>query len=415
MKMLLKYKYIYMLLGAILLFSCEEGVDSDNRAPVIGDFVFSVLESISDDEVIKNLVASDLNLLNDKVTETLVFSLIENSGNLFELAPNGDLSLSSGSVLSFDNPFHQLLVKVTDSAGNSDMGTVTINVTKNVPPIVNGALFAKGGNIADDVVIGVITGIDPNTGPNITFSIKVNSNDLFEITPEGELSLADGKMFNLQTASEHTITVAASDGVLEGTAEVKILVLDSGDFVLRLQIANANQLITLNTQTTGDFKVDWGDGTITSETTNPVHTYVNSGSYLIRINGNTMPQFRLGATTVDLLPKHLVAFVQWGDNKWTNVNQLFMNCINMEYEAIDIPDFSLLVDMPNLFRGCSSMRGNATMGNWDTSTIKTMVRTFNGATLFNQDLSRWNVSNVTNYNFFNAVSGLSTENLPTFP
>ena len=87
----------------------------------------------------------------------------------------------------------------------------------------------------------------------------------------------------------------------------------------------------------------------------------------------------------------------------------------MEYEAIDIPDFSLLVDMPNLFRGCSSMRGNATMGNWDTSTIKTMVRTFNGATLFNQDLSRWNVSNVTNYNFFNAVSGLSTENLPTFP
>ena len=103
-----------MLLGAILLFSCEEGVDSDNRAPVIGDFVFSVLESISDDEVIKNLVASDLNLLNDKVTETLVFSLIENSGNLFELAPNGDLSLSSGSVLSFDNPFHQKYNLVLD-------------------------------------------------------------------------------------------------------------------------------------------------------------------------------------------------------------------------------------------------------------------------------------------------------------
>ena len=415
MKMLLKIKHICTLLVVVLMFSCEEGVDSDNRAPVLGDFVFNVLENISDDEIINSLIASDPNLLNSDESETLNFELIGNSENLFELTQDGDLSLATGAALSFDNPIHELLVEVTDSAGNSDTGIITIYVSENEPPIVNPAVFAKGDNITDDIVIGVVTGIDPNTALDITFSISENSNDLFEITPEGELSLADGMVLDINTASQHIITVAASDGYLEGTAEITIVVLDPSDFVLRLEISDSNQLITLNTQTDGDFEVDWGDGTITSETTNPTHIYAESGAYLIRIRGAIFPQFRLGATLEEYLPIHLAAFVQWGDNQWTNVNMLFRDCYNMEYEAIDIPDFSNLEALPNLFRGCYSMTGNETMGDWDTSNITSMVRTFNGAILFNQDLSSWDVSNVINANFFSTDSGFSLENLPNFP
>ncbi len=413
MKILLKY--IYPVFFIIALSSCQEGVDSDNRAPVIGDYVFSVLESIPDDEVIATLGASDPNLYDDLVAETLEYSILENSGDLFEITPTGQLSLASGAVLSTSNPTHSLVVEVEDSAGNTDTGTINIAVAENQAPIVEGAVFAKGENITDDVVIGVVSGIDPNTGLDIIFSITQNSNDLFEITPEGELSLAPGQMLDFQTASEHNITVAASDGSLEGTAEVIIIVLDPTDFVLRIETSVPDKLITLNTQTVGEFEVDWGDGTITNETENPVHSYAQPGSYLIKIKATIFPQFRLGGTTDDLLPNQLVAFVQWGDHQWTNVNQLFMNCFNMEYEAVDLPDFSALAALPNLFRGCTSMTGNATMGDWDTSNITSAVRTFFGASQFNQDLSRWEVTNVVNANFFGDGSGLTEENLPNFP
>ncbi len=413
MKTLLKY--IYPILFIIALSSCKEGVDSDNRAPVMGDYVFSVLESIPDDEVIATLSASDPNLYDDLISETFEYSIFENSDDLFELSPNGELSLAPGAVLSTGNPTHSLLVEVEDSAGNTDTGTVSITVSKNEAPIVDSAIFAKGENITDEVVIGVVTGIDPNTGLDITFSIQQNSGDLFEITPEGELSLAPGQMLDFQIASEHTLTVAASDGSLEGTAEVVIIVLDPTDFVLRIETSVPDKLITLNTQTVGEFEVDWGDGEITNETENPVHFYAQPGSYLISIKATVFPQFRLGGTTEDLLPNQLVAFVQWGDNQWTNVNQLFMDCFNMEYEAVDIPDFSILTALPNLFRGCTSMTGNATIGDWDTANITSAVRTFFDAGQFNQDLSSWDVSNVTNYNFFSANSGLATENLPDFP
>ena len=56
-------------------------------------------------------------------------------------------------------------------------------------------------------------------------------------------------------------------------------------------------------------------------------------------------------------------------------------------------DTSLITDMSGLFQ-MSDFNGD--ISKWDVSKVTNMGGMFNRATSFNQDISKWNVSNVTN-------------------
>ena len=55
---------------------------------------------------------------------------------------------------------------------------------------------------------------------------------------------------------------------------------------------------------------------------------------------------------------------------------------------------------------------NQDISNWDVSSVTTMVSMFQGASLFNQDISNWNVSSVTNHTDFNTDGILDPSNNP---
>jgi hypothetical protein len=53
--------------------------------------------------------------------------------------------------------------------------------------------------------------------------------------------------------------------------------------------------------------------------------------------------------------------------------------------------------MNNMFQSASAFtnNGSETIGNWNTSNVTNMNNMFNSATLFNQNISGWNVSLVS--------------------
>ena len=152
--------------------------------------------------------------------------------------------------------------------------------------------------------------------------------------------------------------------------------------------------ITIPTTGTGyNYDVDWNnDGTfdqlgITGSVT---HDYSVAGTYTIRIKGN-FPRifFNNGGDKLKIL-----SIDQWGDIAWANMGNAFYGCANLGYTATDAPNLSIVTNMFNMFRGCTSFNGNISA--WNTTNVTNMGGMFANATAFNQNIGAWNTENVAN-------------------
>jgi surface protein len=113
--------------------------------------------------------------------------------------------------------------KTVTSTGNF---TVTQEQANNDPPVIVAQDFGVVEDIVDTAVIGTVAATDPEQDA-LTFSISVNDDDIFEIdASSGELSLAEGKTLDFETAESHSIMVGVTDGNSSATATITINVAD---------------------------------------------------------------------------------------------------------------------------------------------------------------------------------------------
>lgn len=97
----------------------------------------------------------------------------------------------------------------------------------NTAPVIEAQSFTVGENISDTAAIGTVTATDKD-GDALKFSIQTNSDELFEITEAGVLSLATGKALSFATKASHTLIVAVSDGTATATGTVTVNVTEGG-------------------------------------------------------------------------------------------------------------------------------------------------------------------------------------------
>jgi surface protein len=158
-----------------------------------------------------------------------------------------------------------------------------------------------------------------------------------------------------------------------------------------------------------DFTVDWGDGNQESFVLDPgnvahyiEHTYDNSGIYTITISGS-FPRIYFNNEGDRL---KLIEIEQWGAGgiNWQSFENAFHGCGNMGLTATDVPLLGHTSSMSYAFAGCSLFNGN--ISKWDVSTITDMSYAFAGASTFNQSLYAWDVSSAVNMEgmFLNAES-----------
>jgi surface protein len=154
---------------------------------------------------------------------------------------------------------------------------------------------------------------------------------------------------------------------------------------------------------TYDFEVDWGDGDVDTISTwndpKTEHTYSANGVYNVTIKG------QLSGWTFNNTGDRdkLLSIEQWGILEPGNVVGHFYGCSNLDLSGVsDIPNLSTTNTLESSFRDCTTISSINNIELWDTSSFTSLTDTFNGTNM-NQDISGWDVSQITNMSglFFN--------------
>jgi surface protein len=158
--------------------------------------------------------------------------------------------------------------------------------------------------------------------------------------------------------------------------------------------------ITLPLYGTVNVTVDWGDlstpENITTEGDKD-HTYASEGTYTVSITGSlTQFGFMFYANS-----DKLIRVSSFADLGLTSLGYAFYNAINLIEVPTSIP--ATVTDLHGMFYGASVFNQDISL--WDVSHITNMYSMFNGASSFNQNIGNWDVTNVTNmlYMFYNSI------------
>ncbi len=180
------------------------------------------------------------------------------------------------------------------------------------------------------------------------------------------------------------------------------------------QAAGYNMLtftIPIDQQYQYNYSVDWGDGNSNENVTEDVsHTYSSEGTYVVKISGDfPRPMFNESS---NFIANNIYEILQWGDQKWKNLEGAFQNTHLLRLEANDIPDLSECFSIRNLFRNSGmSGSGMALIPQWNIGQFTDLSGLFHG-TNFNEDISHWDVSHVTDMSYMFSSGTLGNGDSP---
>lgn len=137
--------------------------------------------------------------------------------------------------------------------------------------------------------------------------------------------------------------------------------------------------------------VSWGDGTPPEEydsSSGPItHIYRDGTDYYIHING-TATAF---GSSSNVGKNFIIGIVKWGNLRLQSLRYGLEDAIHLEYVPPTLP--LSVTDTSSMFRGATIFNGDIT--EWDVSRVTDMKNMFEEAVAFNQDLSAWNTGAVT--------------------
>lgn len=190
--------------------------------PEVLDAVFTLPENSSTGTIAGTVIGSEPG-------DTLQYSIIDgNALGAFAInRDTGKISVVNTALLDFEtHPVWPLIVQVTDSHGQTDTATVTINlVDMNDAPSVVDWQFALLADSPVNTIVGTVQGSDQDLSDTLTYSITDgNSLGAFAINPQtGVITVADSSQLDLNTHPTWNLTVQVMDSEgATGTGTVTI-------------------------------------------------------------------------------------------------------------------------------------------------------------------------------------------------
>ena len=138
-----------------------------------------------------------------------------------------------------------------------------------------------------------------------------------------------------------------------------------------------------------NYWIDWGDGSEVehyTDDTPPTHEYALEGEYSIKVRGS-LPRVAIANGSAKTL---LLGVDNWGDVGFRSFYQMFYGCTRNFYIPNTLTGHNNVTDMGLMFYQTIF---DQDISEWDVSRIVDMNGMFQNSK-FNQDISGWNVSNV---------------------
>ena len=168
--------------------------------------------------------------------------------------------------------------------------------------------------------------------------------------------------------------------------------ISSGNLILKVNTTAESQEIyfEINYIESQSLTIDFGNGTIQTFNVNNSDTittaYATVGEYTITISGTAYEIYIYDDYSI------LTSVDDWGTLGLTLIN--FFSSTSLS----TVPNY-----IPSTFTSTKNMFQNATIfnqdiSNWDMSNVINTMNMFDGATNFNQNISSWDMSNVTDTN-----------------
>lgn len=107
----------------------------------------------------------------------------------------------------------------------------------------------------------------------------------------------------------------------------------------------------------------------------------------------------------------LLKVENWGNMVWSSMEVAFAGCSNMNVTATDIPNLSQVTSMRGMFIRCSSLVFNASINNWNVSSVTSLAFTFFGCSAFNQPIGMWDTSSNTSLSYTFASCNLFNQSI----
>jgi Ca2+-binding RTX toxin-like protein len=154
-----------------------------------------------------------LSTVDADANEVFTYTLLDDADGRFAIDGNdivvaGELDYETGAT-------QQLVVRVTDSAGNSFDQSFTIslsNVAPSTPVDSDGDANAVSESAAEGAVVGVVASAG-EAGGVVSYSLDDSAGGRFAIDAvTGVVTVKNPALLDYESATEHTIVVRASDG-----------------------------------------------------------------------------------------------------------------------------------------------------------------------------------------------------------
>jgi surface protein len=199
--------------------------------------------------------------------------------------------------------------------------------------------------------------------------------------------------------------------------DVPVYTPDSGPMLIKINtfglLSSSSPSRDIDLNLTGNFTVDWGDGTVNNNVS--THTYAVDKSYYVSISGNVSRREYISGDRnwiTDILNWGGTCIINDGSSMFYGadlfdlptdssptfgsgaiLNRFFYRCANLD-GVVNHWDVSNVVDMRYMFSDCRSF--NQPINNWNVSNVTDLGGLFRDCRLFNQPIGNWNISNVTN-------------------
>ena len=337
-------------------------------------------------------------------------SVLDGHSHYYGIGTGGNSTLfnMTDSNLVFNATPSAGIYMVNVTAPEGDFGTnnhhvfdITVTGEDHHPPDVT----ADGSADVYEGSVGRLTGTasDLDTGDILTYHWTHNGAESLGITIANNTALST--TFNVTGSVEFntqvTFTLTVNGGTSLPVAKTVVVNIQdsSGAFIATWETGTSPATVAFYVNGT-DHIIDWGDGSERAVGTGWVsHLYVEAGQYRVIVDGSVD---RLYHSFGDGTPEMLRYVDQWGDTEWSSMRDMFYGALNMEYRATDTPDLSRVTNMESMFSGATLFNGN--ISSWNVSSVTNMSSMFYYASDFKGDISSWNVSSVTSMSnmFFGA-------------